>query len=199
MGAIEMGEKDTAKQRLIDVTIELICEGKKPADITVAEITERAGLGNGMVNYHFQSKDNLMRAAIKKVIICVKNSLPDKLKAYGNDCACKRLSFLLKQVADFFAENTEICKIAILDNLENDETTSHILSDVEVFNDCFKEIRRDNEARISMDNYMIASFLNFIFLKAEVIKKENHFDFYDKAQRDEALDHLVNNLYKHTS
>jgi hypothetical protein len=124
--------------------------------------------------------------------------LPDKLKEYGNDCACKRLSFLLKQVADFFAENTEICRIAILDNLENDGSTSHILSDVEVFNDCFKEICRDNEARISMDNYMIASFLNFIFLKAEVIKKENHFDFYDKVQRDEALDHLVKDLYKHT-
>ena len=52
-----MGEND-AKEKLIDVTINMICQGKKPSEITVKDITETAELGNGMVNYHFQSKDN---------------------------------------------------------------------------------------------------------------------------------------------
>ena len=62
-----MGEND-AKERLIDVTIKMICQGKKPSEITVKDITEKAEVGNGMVNYHFQSKDNLIRLAVKKVM-----------------------------------------------------------------------------------------------------------------------------------
>lgn len=38
-----MGEND-AKEKLIDVTIHMICGGKKPSEITVKDITEKARL-----------------------------------------------------------------------------------------------------------------------------------------------------------
>jgi hypothetical protein len=189
-----MSEKETAKQRLINVTLELICQGKKPSEITVADITEKAGVGNGMVNYHFQSKDNLMRTTVKRVIVCAKNALPDKLKPHGNTSAEKRLSIILKESTNFFAENPEICKIAILDNLSNDDDTIHLLSDVDVFNDCLKELYNNDKYKIWIKNYIIASFFNYIFLKAEVIKKETGFDFYDKKQRDNAVDNFIKDL-----
>ncbi len=189
-----MSEKDTAKQRLIDVTIELICLGKKPNEITVADITEKAGVGNGMVNYHFQSKDNLMRTAVKRVMVCAKKTLSEKLKLYDKVSARERLAIILKETTDSFAENPEICKIAILDNLENDDSTSHILSDLDVFNNCIRELYADNTSRIWIGNYIIAGFLNYIFLKADVIKKESNFDFYNKSQRDTAVDNLMKDL-----
>ena len=190
-----MSEKETTKQRMVNATIELICQGKKPSEITVADITEKAGVGNGMVNYHFQSKDNLMRTAVKRVTACAKKALPDKLKPFENASAEERLAVILREVADFFAQNAEISKIAILDNLENDDGAPHLFSDVEVINDCLKELCNDDIQRIWIKNYIIAGFLNYIFLKANIIKMETAFDFYDKPQRDQVVDKFIRDLF----
>jgi AcrR family transcriptional regulator len=191
-----MSEKETAKQRMINVTIELICQGKKPSEITVADITEKAGVGNGMVNYHFQSKDNLMRTAVKRVTVCAKKSFPEKLEAFENVPAKERLPVILKEVSGFFAQNAEISKIAILDNLENEDGVPHLLSDMDVFNDCLKEIYGDDTHKIMIKSYIIAGFLNYIFLKSNIIKKETGFDFFNKQQRENAIDNFISDLFK---
>lgn len=189
-----MGEKDAAKQRLIDVTIKMICEGKKPSEITVADITKKAEVGNGMVNYHFQSKDNLIRMAVKKVMSCATKLLAEKMKPKENLTAHERLIIILKECMDFIAQNSEVAKIAILDNLENNEGESHLLSKEDLYNNCLKEIYKDDVHKLWVKNYLMASYLNYIFLKAESIKKEIGFDFYNKDERDKSIDNLVNDL-----
>ncbi|MBD7912561.1 MULTISPECIES: TetR family transcriptional regulator [Clostridium] len=189
-----MGEKDAAKQRLVDVTIKMICEGKKPSEITVADITKKAEVGNGMVNYHFQSKDNLIRVAVKKVMSCARKLLAEKMKAKENLPAHERLVLILKECMDFIAKNSEVAKIAILDNLENNEGESHLLSNEELYQNCLKELYEEDTYKRSVKNYLMASYLNYIFLKAESIEKEIGFNFYNKDQRDKAIDNLVSDL-----
>lgn len=189
-----MGEKDVAKQRLIDETIKMICEGKKPSEITVSDITKKAEVGNGMVNYHFQSKDNLIRIAVKKVMSCATNLLSEKMKIKESLPVKERLVLILKECMDFIAENSEIAKIAILDNLENDEGESYLLSKEELYINCLKEIYKDDDHKAWSKNYLIVSYLNYIFLKAENVKKEIGFDFYNKIERDNFIEKLVNDL-----
>lgn len=226
-----MSEKDTSKQRMVEATIQFICQGKKPSEITVAEITEKAGVGNGMVNYHFQSKDNLMRAAVKKVMECAKKTLSDKVKTYEAESPKERMVIILKEAMDVVAQNPEICKIAILDHLENDNGAARLLSGVEVFEDCLKELCLDQNSQKDQNglknpkdpkiqatqvtqatkltqttqdthacqmwikHYAITGFLNYIFLKANVIERETGFNFYDKIQRDEAAENLIEELF----
>jgi AcrR family transcriptional regulator len=190
-----MGEKETAKQRIVDATMKLICLGRKPSEITVADITEEAGVGNGMVNYHFQSKDNLMRTAVKQKAAHAKKVLPEIMTPYMDQPAEERLIILLKEMTGFFAENTEVSKIAILDNLENDDGSFHLLSDVAIFNDCLDELCGGAGPHKWIKNYSIAGFLNFIFLKAPLIKAETGFDFYSKAERDWVVEHFVRDLF----
>jgi len=189
-----MSDKETTKQRMIKATKELICQGKKPSEITVADITEKANVGNGMVNYHYQSKDNLMRVAVRDVTVCANKLLTEKLMPYAKGPVEQRLAIILKEVLDFFSQNAEISKIAILDNLENDEGVAHLLSDLTMFNDCLKELCGDETRRIWMKNYIIFGFLNYIFLKAKLIKKETGFDFYNKLERDATVDNFVQDL-----
>lgn len=189
-----MGEKDVAKQRLIDETIKMICEGKKPSEITVSDITKKAEVGNGMVNYHFQSKDNLIRIAVKKVMSCATNLLSEKMKIKESLPVKERLALILKECMDFIAENSEIAKIAILDNLENDEGESYLLSKEELYINCLKEIYKEDDHKAWSKNYLIVSYLNYIFLKAENVKKEIGFDFYNKIERDNFIEKLVNDL-----
>lgn len=190
-----MGEND-AKERLIDVTIKMICQGKKPSEITVKDITETAELGNGMVNYHFQSKDNLIRLAVKKVMTCATNLLSEKMRVKECESPIKRLTIILKEVVNFIADNSEISKIAILDDLENNQGTAHLLSSEESYNKCLKDIYGDNMEKLSIKNYLIAGYINYIFLKAEKIKSETGFDFYNKAHREKAIENLVDELLK---
>ena len=54
----------TAKDRIFQAAVDLLNEETNPDDITVRRIAERAGVGIGAVNYHFQSKDNLLNQAV---------------------------------------------------------------------------------------------------------------------------------------
>lgn len=189
-----MNEKETAKQRLINVTIDLIYQGKTPSEITVAEITEKAGVGNGMVNYHFQSKENLMKTAVRGVMQNAKQKIPEELSCCEKLSSKERLILILQETAGFFADNPEISRIAILDNLAEIEGLPHILSDVEVFNTALYELFKGRTNIIMKKNFLIAGFFNYIFLKAEVIRKVTGFDFYDKNQRNEAISSLVNEI-----
>jgi TetR/AcrR family transcriptional regulator, regulator of cefoperazone and chloramphenicol sensitivity len=56
--------EDDVKQRILAAVAALLDEGQLPERITVRNITERAGVGTGSVNYHFRSKDELLRAAV---------------------------------------------------------------------------------------------------------------------------------------
>ena len=190
-----MGEND-AKERLIDVTIKMICQGKKPSEITVKDITEKAELGNGMVNYHFQSKDNLIRLAVKKVMTCATKLLSERIKAKEEESPVERLAIILKEVVNFIADNSEISKIAILDDLENEQGTAHLLSSEESYNKCLKDIYGHNIEKLLIKNYLIAGYINYIFLKAEKIKNETGFDFYNKVHREKAIEDLMNELMK---
>jgi len=188
-----MGEND-AKERLIDVTIKMICEGKKPSEITVKEITEKAEVGNGMVNYHFQSKDNLIRLAVKKVMNCATKSLSKKIESKAKESPIERLTIILKEVVNFIANNSEISKIAILDDLDSNQGNAHLLSSEESYNKCLKELYGDNMHKLWSKNYLIAGYINYIFLKAENIKNEMGFDFYNKEDREKAIENLVEDL-----
>lgn len=188
-----MSEND-AREKLIDVTIKMICKGKKPSEITVKDITEKAGLGNGMVNYHFQSKDNLIRLAVKKVMSCATKMLSEKMKDREKESPVQRLIIILKEVVNFIADNPEISRIAVLDDLENNQETAHLLSSEETYNACLKELYGDNNYKIQLKNYLIAGYINYIFLKAEKIKNEMGFDFYNKTDRDKAIENLVEEL-----
>jgi len=188
-----MGEND-AKERLIDVTIKMICEGKKPSEITVKEITEKAEVGNGMVNYHFQSKDNLIRLAVKKVMNCATKSLSKKIELKAKESPIERLTIILKEVVNFIANNAEISKIAILDDLESNKENAHLLSSEESYNKCLKELYGDTMHKLWIKNYLIAGYINYIFLKAENIRNEMGFDFYNKEDREKAIENLVEDL-----
>ena len=49
-----------AKTKIIHATKDFLDQGVDPDKITVRKIAEQAGVGVGLINYHFQTRDNLL-------------------------------------------------------------------------------------------------------------------------------------------
>ena len=56
--------KETRRQQLIEATIDSLAK-RGYADTTMADIADGAGLSRGIVNFHFESKDNLLIATLQ--------------------------------------------------------------------------------------------------------------------------------------
>jgi AcrR family transcriptional regulator len=56
------------RDALLESAVALIREAASPADVTVRRIVGRAGANLNAVNYHFGSKENLVREAVRVII-----------------------------------------------------------------------------------------------------------------------------------
>lgn len=57
------------KKHIIEVTTMLIEEyGGDTKNITARLIAEKAGIDLGLINYHFETKDNLITACVQSII-----------------------------------------------------------------------------------------------------------------------------------
>lgn len=182
---------ENTKERMVEATIDLICQGKKPSEITVADITETAGVGNGMVNYHFQSKDNLMREAVKTAMGFTKKMLAKGLALDRDATLTEKLAAALQRVLDLVAENAEISRIAMLADLENKCSVPHIVGQSELFQSSLAALCENDPQQIQIRQMAAEGFVNALFLKAEAYKEETGFDFYDKAQRDRMAQRFI--------
>lgn len=54
---IKSNDKD-ARERIIEVTLNILDEVDDIEKVTVWQIVERANVGVGLINYHFKTKDN---------------------------------------------------------------------------------------------------------------------------------------------
>lgn len=191
-----MSDITTARQRMIFETMKMLYSGKLPSEITVADITKRASVGNGMVNYHFQSKESLINEAIKEINVQSQKTLAEKLMPYRDALAEVRLSAIVKEFMNCSVNNTDVCKIAILNDLLNDTGMRHILYNFDMFNDCINELCENNPQLIWLKKFALISFINCIHLKANTVKNETGFDLYNKKKRDELIDIYIHDLFR---
>ncbi len=56
--------KGFRRQQLIDATIDCLAD-RGYSDSTLADVSDRAGLSRGIVNFHFESKENLLIATLQ--------------------------------------------------------------------------------------------------------------------------------------
>ncbi len=55
---------ETTKRKLLDTTVALLSQTDDPKTITVRQIAKSAGVGLGLINYFFTSRDQLIHEAI---------------------------------------------------------------------------------------------------------------------------------------
>jgi len=100
--------RDVRRQQLIEATIDVLAR-KGYASLTIADITGAAGLSVGIINFHFDSKDNLLADCLRQLSAEYTDNWKSVLAAVETGAA-RRLEAML--LADFDAEIFTQRKIA---------------------------------------------------------------------------------------
>lgn len=182
-------EQDT-RQSIIDAAKELINETAEVEKITIRQIAARAGVGIGLINYHFKSKDNLLSIAIghnmqKTILSFTKDS------AYSELDPVAKLKALLKELYSLTGDNEKLIRYMLtFDIMQGNMQTP--LSLVPLLKEIYSEQKSEMQLRILA--LQIIYPLQVTGLNMAEFHMYSEIDLHDIEQRNRFIDMLVDNL-----
>ncbi|MGL6199378.1 MAG: TetR/AcrR family transcriptional regulator [Lachnospiraceae bacterium] len=185
-----MGEKAEAKEKILESVITLLLEGQDASKVSNRQIASMAGVNSALINYYFQSKENLIGIAAK---VCMED-IAGVLKEHKEDLSpADRIKQMLKKFIDFCFKNITIVEIFINSELKQGSTyTSGML--LPLFKEHFGVTKTDLELKIL--TFQLLHPLQILFLNRNEYKIYLSCDLSDQRIRDDIIDTLVDNLLK---
>jgi AcrR family transcriptional regulator len=181
-----------AKEKIMEAATALI--GESAGDIgtiTVRAIAERAHVGVGLVNYHFQTKENLIE-------LCVQRLIGSYISQYRpnvdpNLKGAARLAEVAKSVADYLAANASVSQLSILGDLRSPGIQDNTMKTVAGFIASLSDTDiPDGEKKLLM--LVLTAALQSLFLRRNLCIELFGADFNNKAQRDAIIELIVGRI-----
>lgn len=179
-----------AKQRILKAAISLMDETKDSDKITIREIAGRAGVGVGLINYHFQTRENLLYEAIGEYMLEVICAMRESSKS---ESPVENLKAMLKAMGDIGERHEKQMRIGAQYELMQGE-----LSAANYLLPLLREIYMDkkDETALRVMALDIIATTNLGLLRYDVFFKFTGLNMKDKKQRDRFIDIIVENYIK---
>lgn len=185
------------KDKIMDATIELIGECESIENVTIRDIAAKAGVGIGLINYHFQTKENLINQCVQKIIGNIINKFDELYQSLTLD-PLDKLRFLAKSTGSFLAQNQGISRASILSDLNtgncSDNTSQTMAAYFPVMREVCGNKKSDQEVYL-LTHILIAAFQS-AFLRRDVLMQSAEIDFYDNEQRERFIDKVIDSIFK---
>lgn len=180
-----------AKKAILDTTIQLIQESDGNTEaLTIRAIAERANVGVGLINYHFQTKENLIEMSVQKIIgEVISKFRPD---TNGNLSHLEQLKRVVKSVADFLAMHSSVSQISILGDYKTPKASDNTMQTVKGFGLSLQDTRPEKESTLQL--FMLTSILQAVFLRRDLSEELFGYDYNDKTQRDKLIDTIMDHM-----
>lgn len=170
------------KEKIIEATIDLIENSNGEVNnITIRKIAEVAGVGVGLINYHFDSKENLIEICVERIINDVVKNYNPKPKVEDEK---QRVYATVNGVADYLWSNKNVSKISILSDINNPKIDDNTMKSIYSFLNTTNTF--DN-----LKAYLLVIVLQSVFLKPEVVKEFFKIDTEVKEQRDRLIKNII--------
>lgn len=186
------------KNEIIQATIRLIQEkGSNPDDITVREICKEAGVGVGIINYYFESKDNLIAQCVQQIIGNVIAHFGEALAPWPATSAMERLKYAANATFSFLYANENISRISILTDMTTGKAGDNTEQTIAAYLPLVEAVCRErgSETDAQRMTILLCMGLQGYFLRTERIKAELGIDLHDAAERQKVVDELIDCLF----
>ena len=186
------GEKNT-RGKLLQAARQLLNEKTDPLGITAREITARAGTGLGAINYHFESKDDLLNQAVIELINTTAEpwltpqAVPDDLDL----SPLARLRSLLQETARVAARFPALSRLPIGYTLRVGD-----FSVPDLILPLLREIYPPGtpEASLKLKALQLITPMQFGFYHADGFRRFSGLNLEDSQVRNRVIDELIDNL-----
>ena len=181
-------KSECSRGKLLKTAMEYMLGDAGNENVTSRQIAEKAGVNHAMINYYYQSKENLLNQAAE---IIMGNIITEFFGQYSEDGdAVKKLKKLLNATADFSFKNNKIFRIAAAKDIKDGckSSCSLILP-------LLKEIYKNGseyELRLIALQLILPS-LNIV-LYPEIYNEYLNTDFFDAEKRTSKINNLVDNV-----
>ena len=187
-----MKKTKDVKEKIIEATISLITDSDGDVtNINTRAISKRANVGTGLINYHFQTKENLIDICVErmigKVISTFAPSVPEKTLT-------ARLKHIAKMVLDFLINNQAVSRISILSDQKNPKTNDNTMMSAMGFSKILAKLKISNKEQFVLA-FALTSVIQALFLRKEQSDELFGYNINVKEQRDEVLDLLIDTMF----
>lgn len=187
-----MEKNENVKERIIEVTNGLIEQYNGDTKrITARMIAEQAGIGLGLINYHFGSKDKLITECVQRIIGKVVAGFQMEQKFETDK---ERLKAWATYVFNFLFEHSAISRISILGDFENYSANCNSVLTQRGFMHSLKEDVSDCDKNILI--FILTSAMQVAFLENETVKEVLGYDFTKSEDRVAYIEKVVDVLFE---
>lgn len=178
-------DESTAKEKIFQAAMELVTEGKTDQQITTREIASKAGVNLALVNYHYQSKENLLSQVVGTMMGEI---IEQSNQNYHTDTdAHTRLRNMLLATADAAFNYRNICEIAI-----SLELKSGCGNSCKLVIPLLKEILTEcDESDLNIIAMQLMIPFHHIVLKPEFYSIYLDTDFFDEKKRKQKINQMI--------
>ena len=178
------------RQKILSITKTMLDETDDIAKITVRQIAERAGVGIGLINYHFKSKDNLLSMAIGDVMeqAIARFTISGANNHFDPEI---RLRMLLKELCELVGNDEKLLRFLMLRELTEGHMQAPLYL-IPILRDVYGETKDDMQLRIIA--LQILQPIQLSGLNPSAFHLYSGIDLSNREQRNRFIDTLIDNL-----
>ncbi len=173
------------KEIIIQTTIALIEEKGEDLDtITVREISKKAGVGLGLVNYHFGNKDKLIEICVERIINRIVEQFQSIQEKTEGFTPFEKLEYLGSMTFDFLFEHYAVSRISALTDMKNPKPDDNTHRTYAAYLPLVAACRPDwDEHTVKRKTFCLISVMQQTFLRYETASEILDVDLIQKEKR----------------
>lgn len=105
-------QRAATRERIVEAALEAFAE-KGFRGASTRDIAQRAGANQGLITYHFRTKDQLWRAAADRIFGMLEKSLGERLAAFETDDPRERAREVVREYVRFAAAHPELFRLMV--------------------------------------------------------------------------------------
>jgi AcrR family transcriptional regulator len=186
---VSESEQD-ARSRIIHATKEILDEAEDIEKITVRQVAQRANVGVGLINYHFQSKDNLLSIAIGDTMAQMVGSFIEA-DNHPELPPVEKLKALLKELIRYSVNYEKLLRFGITHSIMNGDMQAQLMI-IPLLREIFGGGKDEIQLRIIAMQIILP--LQAIGISPSAFHMYSGIDLHNEAQMDLMIDMVVDNL-----